>query len=80
MLISTNTAINVYSNPHILTEVKKKKKKKKRHIFWFSKLTQFQGTNSFTLHNMALAVIINTVVTLSARLALSSKLLWTTTE
>lgn len=57
-------------NPQILTEVRK------AH-FWFQKQLleiQFQGTNSFTIQNMALAVIINTVVTLSAWLALSSTL------
>ncbi len=54
-------------NPQILTEVKE------AH-FWFQKVIQFQGTNSFKLQNMALAVIINTVVTLSAWLALPSTL------
>lgn len=62
MLISTNTAIKFKST--ILTEVKK-------GTFLAYKVEQFQGTNSFKLQNMALAGIINTVVTLSAWLALS---------
>lgn len=52
-------------DPHILSEVKKE-----AH-FWFHKAIQYQGTNSFMLQNMALAVIINTVVTVSMWLALS---------
>lgn len=66
-LISSNTAINFYFKS---TNTKWGKK----GTFLVSKVIQFHGTNSYKIQNMALDVIINTVVTLSAWLTLSSTL------